>query len=62
MYSPSDIRSAKNSTTLGTEANLIVVKLQCFDVKLQSCYQLVFNQLAEYSQTYFHGNCDLSVW
>ena len=62
MYSSSDIRSAKNSTTLGTEANLIVVKLQCFDVKLQSCYQQVFNQLAEYSQTYFHGNCDLSVW
>ena len=61
MYSSSDIRSAKNSTTLGTEANLIVVKLQCFDVKLQSCYQQVFNQLAEYSQTYFHGNCDLSV-
>ena len=62
MYSPSDIRSAKNSTTLGTEANLIVVKLQCFDTKLQSCYQQVFNQLAEYSQTHFHGNCDLSVW
>ena len=35
MHSSSDIRSVKNSTTLGTEANLIVVKLQCFDVKLQ---------------------------